>query len=87
MESTKLSSKGQVVIPKNFRSAYRWETGQELVIIDTGDGILFKTKAPFNESNLSDVAGCLKYAGTAKTLADMEEAVNQGINAQFHDCD
>ena len=58
MDSIKLSSKGQVIIPKHIRSSYHWETGQELIVIDTGDGILLKPKAPFSESTLSEVAGC-----------------------------
>ena len=87
MQSTKLSSKGQVIIPKTFRSAYHWEAGQELIVIDTGDGLLLKSKTPFAESDLNEVAGCLKYMGTAKTIEEMEKAVAQGIEEQFHDCD
>ena len=87
MESTKLSSKGQVIIPKHIRSSYHWETGQELIVIDiarcnrfpeafdTGDGILLKPKAPFSRSTLSEVAGSLKYQGAAKTIDDMNAAV------------
>lgn len=87
MESTKLSSKGQVIIPKHIRISHHWEAGQELIVIDTGDGILLKAKAPFSESRLSDVAGCLQYAGTAITIEEMNDAVATGLKAQFHDCD
>lgn len=86
MEFIKLSSKGQVIIPKHIRSSYHWETGQELILIDTGNGVLLKPKAPFPESTLSQVAGCLHYAGTAKTVDDMNNAIAQGLKAQFHDC-
>jgi AbrB family looped-hinge helix DNA binding protein len=86
MDSIKLSSKGQVIIPKHIRSSYHWETGQELVLIDTGNGILILPKAPFPVSALSEVAGCLPYTGTAKTIDDMDKAVALGIKAQFHDC-
>jgi AbrB family looped-hinge helix DNA binding protein len=86
MDSIKLSSKGQVVIPKHIRSSYQWETGQELVLIDMGNGILIRPKALFPCSQLSEVAGCLPYVGTAKTIEDMDHAVAQGIKAQFHDC-
>ncbi len=87
MDSIKLSSKGQVIIPKHIRSSYHWETGQELVVIDTGDGILLKPKAPFPESTLSEVAGCLHYTGTAKTIDEMEQAIAIGLKAQFNDRD
>jgi bifunctional DNA-binding transcriptional regulator/antitoxin component of YhaV-PrlF toxin-antitoxin module len=29
METTKLSSKGQVIIPKAMRAAHHWDAGQE----------------------------------------------------------
>lgn len=86
MEVTRLSSKGQVIIPKALRTAHRWETGQELIAIDAGDGILLKPKKPFPETTLAQVAGCLKYQGTPKNLDDFEDAIRQGVMEQWHDC-
>ena len=60
METTKLSSKGQVIIPKALRSMHHWEPGLELMVIDTGDGLLLKLKAPFAPADLADVAGMFK---------------------------
>ena len=68
METTRLSRKGQVIIPKALRDAHHWLAGQELIAIDTGDGILLKPKKPFEKTNLEDVAGCLQYECKAKTL-------------------
>ncbi len=39
-----------------------------LVVVDTGDGILLKPKTLFNETNISDVAPCLKYKGKPKSI-------------------
>ena len=83
MDTTKLSSKGQVIIPKPLRTSHHWEAGQELVVIDVGDGVLLKPKTPFPESNISDVASCLKYKGKTKTLEDMDAAIKKGIKAQL----
>jgi len=83
MDTTKLSSKGQVIIPKPLRTAHHWETGQELIVIDMGDGVLLKPKTPFPESSISDVASCLKYTGKTKTLKDMDAAIKKGIKAKF----
>ena len=83
METTRLSSKGQVIIPKTLRDAHHWLAGQELMAIDTGDGILLKPKQPFEETNLEDVAGCLQYEGEAKTLEEMDNAIHQGILEQL----
>ncbi len=82
METTKLSSKGQVIIPKPLRKAHHWETGQELVVIDLGDGILLKPKAPFAEKSISDVASCLNYNGKSKSLEEMDEAISKGVKEQ-----
>lgn len=83
MEITRLSSKGQVIIPKKLRDAYHWLAGQELIAIDTGDGILLKPKQTFKETQLADVSGCLLYKGKAKTLAEMDDAIRQGILEQW----
>ena len=77
MNITKLSSKGQVIIPKPLRAAHHWEAGQELVVINLADGILLKSKSPFPETSINDVASCLKYKGDAKTLDEMEEAIKK----------
>ena len=79
MNTTKLSSKGQVIIPKPLRTAHHWEAGQELVVIDVGDGILLKPKAPFSETNINDASSCLRFKGKAKSLDDMELAIAKGI--------
>jgi len=79
METTKISSKGQVVIPKSLRVAHHWEAGQELVVVDVGDGILFKPKSPFKETNLNEVASSLKFKGKTKSLEDMDEAIRKGV--------
>jgi len=79
METTKISSKGQVVIPKSLRVAHHWEAGQELVVVDVGDGILFKPKSPFKETNINEVASSLKFTGKTRSLDDMDEAIRKGV--------
>jgi AbrB family looped-hinge helix DNA binding protein len=86
MEVTRLSSKGQVIIPKALRAAHHWEAGQELIAIAVGDGILLKPKKPFPETTLAEVAGCLNYRGTPKSLDELEAAIGTGVLEQWHDC-
>lgn len=83
MNTTKLSSKGQVIIPKPLRVEHHWETGQELVVINLDDGILLKPKTPFPETTIDEVASLLKYAGKTKSLEDMELAIRKGIIGKF----
>jgi AbrB family looped-hinge helix DNA binding protein len=77
MQTTKLSSKGQVIIPKILRSRYKWDIGQELTVIDTGEGILLKSSRPFKTTELDEVAGVLKYSGKPVSLDDMEKAIKK----------
>jgi AbrB family looped-hinge helix DNA binding protein len=84
MEITKVSNEGQVIIPEQLRKSHGWETGQELIVIDTGDGVLLKPKKPFAETTLNEVAGCLKYQGTPKSLDDMDDAIRQGVEESWH---
>jgi AbrB family looped-hinge helix DNA binding protein len=66
METTKLSTRGQVVIPKDLRQIYRWQSGQELEVIDTGDGVLLKTKPSNRTASWDEVTGCLSHLAKGK---------------------
>jgi AbrB family looped-hinge helix DNA binding protein len=87
METTKLSSKGQVIIPKAVRSSHHWEAGLELVVIDTGEGILLKPKAPFQNTELADVAGIFKGQVQARTDAEISAALKRDARSKWRDCD
>lgn len=86
-ETTRLSSKGQVIIPKTIRKTYRWAIGQEFIVEDTGEGILLRPKSPFPRTTVEEVAGCLKYSGPPKTLEQMEDAIKEGVQEQWRDRD
>jgi len=47
MSTARLSSKGQLIIPKPIRKAHGWDTGPEFEVIDTEEGILLKSRSPF----------------------------------------
>jgi len=85
MEMTKLSSKGQVIIPKWLRDAYRWEAGLEFIVINTGDGVLLKPSRPFEPTVLEEVAGSLPYAGQPRTVEEMDDDLQQGIREAWDD--
>jgi AbrB family looped-hinge helix DNA binding protein len=79
MQTTRLSSKGQVILPKAIREAYHWSVGTELEIEECPDGIVLRPKKPVPTTRLSDVVGCAGYRGPAKSLEDMEEAIARGV--------
>ena len=74
--TTRLSTKGQLILPKEIRDAREWGPGTEIEIENTEDGVLLKRKKPlFKPTKLEDVAGMLRYKGKAKTIREMDEAI------------
>lgn len=82
MERTRLSSKGQVILPKAVRAAHRWKPGTEFVVENTDDGVLLRPSKPFGTTRLDEVRGCTGYRGKPKTLKDMERAIAVGARAR-----
>jgi AbrB family looped-hinge helix DNA binding protein len=82
METTKLSSKGQVVLPKSVRDARSWEPGTEFGVEEVSEGILLRPLRPFPCTSIAEVFGCLKYTGPAKTLRQMKNAIARGVRAR-----
>lgn len=85
METTKLSSKGQIIIPKWLRDIYRWEAGLEFVVIDTGEGILLRPSRPFEPTTLDEVTGSLPNGGRSRTIEEMAADLQRGIREAWDD--
>jgi AbrB family looped-hinge helix DNA binding protein len=79
MNTARLSSKGQLIIPKPIRQMHGWDAGQELEVIDTDQGVFLKTKSPFPETTLDEVAGSLACRGKARSLVEMDQAIAMGV--------
>jgi len=75
METTKLSSKGQIVLPRAIRLARNLTTGTEFLVEDTPAGILLRPLKPFAATTVDEVFACLRYKGKAKSLDEMDAAV------------
>ena len=87
MQTTKLSSKGQIIIPKAIRNAYHLEIGQKLEVEITPEGILLKIIKTLPTTTIDEVAGCLAYQGKAKTIAEMDDAIRLGIITEWNQND
>ncbi len=68
METTKLSSKGQVVLPKSVREEHGWAPGTEFEIESTPDGVQLRARTPFPRTGIGEVFGSVPYTGPTKTL-------------------
>ncbi len=77
---TRLSSKGQMVLPSSIRQARNWGAGTELKVEDTPAGVLVNAvekQSPFPPTRFEDVAGSLKYDGPPLTLEDMDRSISE----------
>jgi AbrB family looped-hinge helix DNA binding protein len=75
MEITRLSTKGQIVLPKNIRASRAWGPGTEFTVEETGDGVLLRPAGRFPAAELDQVAGCLRSKRKPKTAAQMRAAI------------
>ncbi len=79
METTRFSSNGQIVLPKNIRSARGWEPGTEFIVEETTDGTLLHPAGRLPTTDLDDVAGCLRSSQKPKTPGQMRAAVARQV--------
>lgn len=82
MLRTKLSTKGQIVLPKNLRASHDWRPGTEFLLEDTEEGVLLKPLKPLKLTRLEEVLGCSGYKGPAKSLQQMERAIQKGAKSK-----
>jgi AbrB family looped-hinge helix DNA binding protein len=75
---TKVSTKGQVILPKAIRDKRNWTAGTELVVEETPQGVLLKSAPIFAPTKFEDVAGMLRGkspVGRPLSIEEMDEAV------------
>jgi len=79
LATTRLSSKGQVVIPEEVRKSLGLKEGDQFVVIGKGDAVILKTIA---EPSLEDLEELLKEAQKQAKKAglkksDIQEAIEK----------
>lgn len=79
MDTTRVSSKGQVVLPQAVRERKKWLPGTRLVVEETKEGVLLRPEKPFPPTTFEEVEGILRYKGKPRTLAEMDEAIAIGV--------
>ena len=80
METVKVSSKGQIVIPKELREAHHITPGMEFVVSTVGDEIRLRPAPLFTPTTHEQAAGCLHRKGRKPmTDAEMNKAVRKRV--------
>jgi AbrB family looped-hinge helix DNA binding protein len=77
-QPTRLSTKGQLIIPKEIRERHGWTAGTELSVEDHGDSVVLRRSLDLPVTTLEDLVGCAGYKGPALSLEDMEAGISRG---------
>jgi AbrB family looped-hinge helix DNA binding protein len=78
---TRMSAKGQVVIPKSVRERLRWDQGADLEVIETAEGVLLRSRRPERERlTIEEFRRRMpKYEGPPASLEDMNQAIDRAM--------
>jgi AbrB family looped-hinge helix DNA binding protein len=82
METTRLSSKGQIIIPKTIRESWNWKPGMEFSVEESGEGIVLRPLRAFPRTTVNDLLGCTGYKGPKKSLKEMDLAIAKGVKTR-----
>ncbi len=81
-QRARISSKGQLVLPKHIRESKGLVEGAEVLVEEVPGGVLLTLVPGARQSSLADLVGCTGYAGAPKSLADMEAAIRKGARGR-----
>ncbi len=82
METTRLSSKGQIILPKTVRDTHQWTPGTDFLVEDLGYGVLLRPVPRHPPSRLDDVVGSLHIEDPARSLREMDAAIDEELRAR-----
>ena len=83
MEEVKVSSKGQIVIPKSLRDAHHIRTGDRFVVSSVGHELRFRPAPTLAKTRLKSVAGMLHRPGLTKLSAtELERRLAEQLLAE-----
>jgi hypothetical protein len=82
VETTRLSSKGQIILPVSIREAKQWRAGVEFAVENTVDGVLLRPIKAVATTTLDEVIGCAGYTGKAHGIEEMDAAITAEIKTR-----
>jgi AbrB family looped-hinge helix DNA binding protein len=72
---TRISTKGQVVLPKALRDRLGWAAGAELIVEEQPEGMLLRAAPKREATRVEDVFGRLGPVDRVVSVEEMHEAV------------
>jgi AbrB family looped-hinge helix DNA binding protein len=77
-----LSSKGQIVIPKEIRDQLHWDAGTQITLVSSPSGITLKAVPKQTGRRLEDLIGMLKHDGPPLSTEDLCKPVDYGTDRE-----
>ncbi len=72
---TRISTKGQLVLPKALRDKRGWAAGAELIVEERPEGVLLRAAPKKEATRVEDVFGRLGPVDRVVSIDEMNEAV------------
>ncbi len=86
MNRTRLSSKGQLVLPKSVRDRQGWMAGTELEVEDRGDAVVLRRVRPtFPRTTIEKVRGSAGYRGPTVPVEDFDQGIAEQVREAWED--
>lgn len=83
LATTRISTKGQVILPKAIREAQNWNVGQELVVEQIAGGVVLRPATPFAPTRFEDVFGSLARYAKPMTEQQIETALRAAAKRRY----
>jgi len=77
METTVMTTEGEIVLPHVFRDALNWGPGTRLSLELAHGGLLLRETPVFVPTTVEALFGSMQYAGSALSIEDMHTAVKR----------
>lgn len=75
---TRLSTKGQVIIPQAIRDRQGWEAGTDFEIEERAGAVVLRPVLGPGAVTVDELLGILPHRGPPKTLDEMERGIARG---------
>lgn len=80
---TKMSGKGQVVVPKSVRDRKGWISGTDLDVIETVEGVLLRSRATRKKISPAEAVARFReiytHQGPPVSLEDMDASIAEAV--------
>lgn len=82
MTTITLSSKGQVVIPKEIRDELHWVAGTQITLVSSASGVMLKAVPKKTGRRFENLIGMLKHEGQPLSIEELCQPVDYDAGSE-----